>query len=104
MHSINTVLLQLFATLMVHEQSFSVGEVVFVDEDGSMHNKILTEEACYTKFSGTDDVYEAALRVPLSVQCKCQVRTVHVNWPKLALDGAPVPRHLCCPPPPGPWR
>ena len=72
MHSINTVLLQLFATLMVHDQSFSVGEVVFVDEDGSMHNKILTEEACYTKFSGTDDVYEAALRVPLSVQCKCQ--------------------------------
>jgi hypothetical protein len=67
MYSINTYLLQVFSTLIVHERSFSAGDLTFVDTDGKLFASLIERGATLFGF----DYHEYVLPVPLEVLCKC---------------------------------
>jgi hypothetical protein len=93
MYSINTLLLQVFSTLIVHNASFSVGDVVFEDEDNTLTEMLMNDQNCFRKFYDGDDMYELELKVPLTVQCKC-APCIHLSKPKTAICFFRIQKYL----------
>jgi len=69
MHSINTILLQTFARLIVCGRSFSVGDVVFYDPKHELFQELMRQTNRIRQVYA--DTWEMKLAVPLTVQCKC---------------------------------
>lgn len=65
-HSINTILLQIFSLLTLHNRSFSVGDVALLDDEDKLYNEMLAQS------SPADGVWrEIVLKVPIEKQCNC---------------------------------
>jgi hypothetical protein len=65
-YSINTLLLQVFSKLIVHGRSFSQGDLVFMDEDSALFDRLAE------KSSPVDSTFhEYVLPVAIEVLCRC---------------------------------